>query len=112
MPDMSSPVIVGDRLFCVNNLLFCLDLKNGLKTVWRGRDVALSGYGAIIADENRLLVVGKGELLLVDANADQLTVVSRQQVFDDGAEVFSHPAIVGDRLFIRGETSLRCLKLK
>lgn len=111
-PDMSSPVIVGDRVFCVNKLLFCLDLKNELKTAWRGRDTALSGYGAIIADENRLLVVGKGELLLVDAKAEKLSIVSRQQVFDDGAEVFSHPAIVGDRLYIRGENTLRCLKLK
>ena len=38
-------------------------------------------------------------------------LINRLQVFEDRAEIYSHPALVGDRLYIRGETSIRCIKL-
>jgi outer membrane protein assembly factor BamB len=110
-PDMSSPVAVGSRVFCVHQFLDCLDVDLNLATRYRVRDSALADYGAMIADDDRLLIVGKGELLLVDARSDEFRLISRLRVFDDAAEVFSHPAIVGDRLFIRGESSLLCIGL-
>jgi hypothetical protein len=60
-----------------------------------------------------VLVIGKsGELVLVDARADRFEVVSRLRVFDEGpAELYSHPALVGDRLYIRGATSVVCVDL-
>jgi hypothetical protein len=73
---MSSPVVVGDRVFCVNRFLYCLDLTKNLAECYRQRDPALSDYGAIIADDNRLLIVGKGELLLLDSHSDQFRLVS------------------------------------
>lgn len=110
-PNMSSPVVVGSRLFCVNRIFYCLDIDNDLSLQWRHRDAALSDYASIIASRDRLLVVGSGELLLVNPNADRFQLVNRLRVFDDGAEIFSHPALVGDRLFLRGETSICCIKL-
>jgi len=111
-PDMSSPVIVGDRLFCVNRFLYCLDLTDGLQEHWRARDRTLSDYGSIIADDERLLVVGRGELLLVDVTNSSLANADRLRVFDDQLEIYSHPALVGDHLYIRGESSLRCIALR
>lgn len=110
-PDMSSPVIVGDRLFCVNRFLYCLDLADDLQEVWRARDRALADYGSIVADDERLLIIGKGALFLVDANGAGLETSERLQVFDEPLEIYSYPALVGNRLYIRGESSLKCIVL-
>ena len=34
-PQMSTPVAVGERVFCVNGRLDCFDAARGLKQVWR-----------------------------------------------------------------------------
>ncbi|TWT34532.1 outer membrane biogenesis protein BamB [Blastopirellula retiformator] len=110
-PDMSSPVVVGDKVFCVDKFLYCLDLKNDLDEMYRQRDPALGDYGAIIADQDRLLVIGNGDLLLVDAKADKFTLLSRQKFSEEKMEIFSHPALVGDRLFLRDEATIYCWSL-
>jgi outer membrane protein assembly factor BamB len=109
-PSMSTPVVVGEQLFCVDRFLYGLDLDRGLQESWRLRDPALGDYAAILADGQRLLVMGKGELLLVDPQRRQ--VVSRWKAFDETTELYSHAALVGDRLYVRGETSLKCLLLR
>ena len=111
VPDMSTPVVVGDRLFCVCQKLFCLDLQNDLKEIWSAEDSAFPDYAPIIANDERLLILGHGgELLLVDATADSFEVISRTFLFDDEttreAELYSHPALVGSTLYVRGENSL------
>lgn len=110
-PDTSTPVVVGSRVFCVHTLLWCLDLKAGLQEVWKKRDDALSKHGAIIASDKRLLVVGDGELLLIDPAADKPKILSRATAFDEKLRPYSYPALVGSKLFIRGESSLKCLDL-
>jgi outer membrane protein assembly factor BamB len=111
-PNMSSPVVVGNRLFCVKGFLYCLDLADGLKELYRQRDPAIAEYAAILADEERILVIGKGELLLLDATQDKFHLLSRLRAFDDSVEIYSYPAIVGNRLYLRGATGLKCLELE
>lgn len=108
--DMSTPVVVGQHLFCVKDFLFCLDLDSQLDEQWRIRDRALGDYAAIIASPQRLLVIGKGELLLLPADGKKL-ILARQRVFEQSVNLYSHPALVGDQLFIRGESALRCIQL-
>jgi len=110
-PDMSSPVIVGNRLFCVNRFLYCLDLSQDLEELARVRDETLGDYGAIIASDDRLLVIGDGQLLLVDAKSDDCPIISRLIFSDEKIDTFSHPALVGDRLYLRSGTELSCLPL-
>ncbi len=115
-PDMSTPVVVGRRLFCVCGRLYCLDLDNDLAVIWEGDDDAFGDYAPIIADDKHLLILGHGgELLLVDALADRFRVVDREFLFDDDAtreaELYSHPAIVGQKLFVRGEAALASFDL-
>ncbi len=112
-PDMSSPVSAAGRIFCVNGSLYCLDAVT-LQIVWTGDDPALAEYNALIADDERILVVGRGgTLLLVDAQADQFEVVSRLDVLGPPSHVqlYSHPALVGSRLYLRGEQRLVCVEL-
>lgn len=110
-PDMSSSVVVGDLAYCVNNFLYCLDVRNGLKERWRIRDKSLSAYGSIIASGDRVLVVGDGELLLFDAGGEK-NIIARQRIFEEPDRLYSFPALVGSRLFVRGESRLRCIELK
>ena len=61
----------------------------------------------------RGIVIGAGgELVLVNARSATYEVASRLRVFDDGpTDSYSHPALVGRRLYLRGETALVCLAL-
>ena len=112
-PDTHSPVVIGNRLFGVWNELYCLDLNDQLKSIWTGEDSAFYNYTALIASPTRLLAVStQGELLLIDPHADEFRVLSRLKLFDDDNGVYSHPAIVGDRLYIRSSTHLGCLSLR
>lgn len=110
-PDMSTPVVVGDRLFCVHQTLVGLDLENSLNQFWQVRDPALGDYAGMLASKTRLLIAGRGELLLVDVAAKQPEIVSRLRVFPGKPEIFSHPALVGNRLYLRGTNSLVCVLL-
>ncbi len=115
-PDTSTPVVVGNRVFCVRLDMYCLDLANGLKPIWIGEDKAFCDYSPLIASDDRVLAVGAGgELLLIDAAADEFRIVSRLKLFGDGpeqrAEVLAHPALVGTRLYFRGEKELVCVEL-
>lgn len=110
-PDTHTPVIVGDRLFGVWNSLYCLDLAAGLKPVWIGDAKTFHHYTSLIASDRRLLATGiHGELLLIDPSAGEFQVQSQFNVTDDDSGVFSHPAMVGNRLYIRTSTDLRCLQ--
>jgi hypothetical protein len=57
-----------------------------------------------------LLVIGKGELLLLRTDGGQ-QIIARQKVFGEKVNIYSHPALVGNRLFIRGESKLLCIQL-
>jgi outer membrane protein assembly factor BamB len=112
-PDTHTPVIVGDRLFGVWNELQCLDLKNGLKTLWTADATTFQNYVSMIASQDKVLIAGiHGEVLLIDALADSYRVISEIRLIDDDSGVFSHPAIVGNRLYIRGSSDIRCFVLE
>lgn len=115
-PDMSSPVVVGNRAYCVCERMFCLDLAKGLAEVWTAEDPAFCDYAALLATDDRVLVLGRGgELLLIDALSDKLQIISRQHLFDGedvrAAELYAHPALVGTRLYVRGEKEIVCVEL-
>ena len=109
-PDMSTPVVVNGRVYCVNRFLYCLDVNDNLRECWRLRDTAFGDYAAMFAAADRLLIVGNGELLLLGADGDK-TVLSRQRLFEENAPIYSHAALVGRRLYVRGESKLMCVAL-
>jgi outer membrane protein assembly factor BamB len=112
VPDASTPVLVGGKLFGCSGSLFRLDVAAKLATRWSGEDDAFSNYACLIASANRVLVVtNHGELALVDAEAEQFKIVSRLRVFPEDSQVLSHPAIVGNRLYIRDMSKLLCVDL-
>ncbi|MCD6050199.1 MAG: outer rane biosis protein BamB, partial [Verrucomicrobia bacterium] len=83
-----------------------------LKQVWHRRDDPADDYATLIADEERVLVITlRGELILLDAKGNEGAVISRLKIFEDDVEVYSHPALVGSRLFVRGGSSIVCVEL-
>lgn len=111
-PDSHTPTVSGQRLFGVWGSLFCLDLQHGLKTLWSSDDDAFTTYASIVAHGDRVLITtAGGELILIDAGASEFKPVSRVKVFDDDSGVYSHPAFLGKRIYLRGSTQIRCLSL-
>jgi ABC-type phosphate/phosphonate transport system substrate-binding protein len=111
-PTTTTPVVTCGRVFGAHPGLHCLDIRKGLKTVWHQDENALGEHATLIADEERVLVVTlSGELILLDGKADTCSIISRMRLFDDDVEVYSHPALVGQRLYARGGTSVVCVDL-
>ena len=111
-PDVNTPVIVGRRLFGCSSEFYCLDVSKGLEPIWSRTEDALGDFVTLIASKERvLLTTYRGELVLVSATARDYQVLSRLRVFGEDAEVFSHPALVDGRLYIRDNVSICCLEL-
>ena len=113
-PDTCSPVIVGDRVFATAyGEMYCLDLKNNLKTVWVKEDDIFYDHSNVIGGNGRVLVwTQSGDLLLLDAAANKFSSLSRMRPFGDGkVDSMSHPAIVGNRIYLRGPSEIACFQL-
>ena len=111
-PTTTSPVLTCGRLFGAHPGLCCLDVQQGLKPLWQREEEALGDHAALIADDERVLVITLGgELILLDGRADRCAIISRLRIFDDDLEVYSHPALVGTRLYARAGSSVVCVDL-
>jgi outer membrane protein assembly factor BamB len=112
-PDTSTPVATCGRVFGADQGLRCLEVRNGLRPVWCFEDESMADYATLIADDRRVLVITLGgELILLDAESDQCAVISRLRLFEDDVEMYSHPALVGTRLYVRAGFSVACLDLQ
>ncbi|MBW8041843.1 MAG: PhnD/SsuA/transferrin family substrate-binding protein [Planctomycetes bacterium] len=110
-PDTSTPVVINNLVFGCLGGLFCLDLNNGLKTLYSVDDDAFFDYATLIAGNDHVLIITvEGELILIEAAGYRYTLKSRLRLFEK-SEVFSHPALVGNRLYIRNTTEACCLLL-
>lgn len=112
-PDTHTPVVAGDRVFGVWNRLYCLSLKHGLKLLYDDGSQAYAGYCSAVATDSRVLIVTKrGELILLDATANDYTELGRLSVLGkDEKGVYAHPAFVGTRVYVRGSGSVVCVEL-
>jgi len=114
-PDTCSPVIVGDRVFATAyGEMYCLDLKDGMKTLWVEENDMFYDHTNVIGGNGRVLVwTNSGDLLLLDAAANKFKPLSRLRPFGDGkVDSMSHPAIVGNRLYLRGPNELACFEFE
>ena len=107
-PDIATPVEAGGLIFGLDGDLVCLDPTAGLRTCWTHTDHAYRTHGSLMATDDRLLVAAaNGELILIDVAADAYREIARLKIFDDDdAELYSHPALVGSRLYCRGDQQI------
>ncbi|MCU0916671.1 MAG: PhnD/SsuA/transferrin family substrate-binding protein [Planctomycetes bacterium] len=111
-PSTSTPVAIAGLVFGCARGLVCLDAGNGLRTLYTAEgDKALREHAAFIAGRGRVLALTVGgELILLKAARDGFTPISRLQLFT-GTEVWSHPALIGNRLYVRSMNEICCILL-
>jgi outer membrane protein assembly factor BamB len=113
-PEMATPVALGHTVYGVQDRLIALDASNGLKVVGTASSAPLATYAAVISGSTSVLAIGNnGQLLMYDGACG---LVSEAAVLEGEARgpqspVYSHPAIVGTRLFIRLSNELACVEL-
>jgi outer membrane protein assembly factor BamB len=113
-PDSCTPVMIGHRIFCsAYGELYCLDARNGLKTIWSVEDDLFQEHVNLIAGNSRVLAwtIG-GDLLLIDGQSDSYKLISHIRPIAGKVETLSHPAILKNRLFLRGNKQLVCFKIE
>ncbi|MEZ6141828.1 MAG: PQQ-binding-like beta-propeller repeat protein [Zavarzinella sp.] len=112
-PESHTPVLAGARLFGIWHRLYCLDLNNKLNEVYDSDDPAFSDYGATVATDERVLIItGKAELILLDPKADKFQPISRVKIVEDEKGLYSHPAFVGTRMYVRTSTQMMAIELQ
>lgn len=111
-PDSHSPVVAGRRVFGVSAGLWCLDLQDSLKTLWRANRPEFREYASLVATDARLLCLTlDAQVLLIDATADEYRELGRWKLGEPGDETYSHPALADERLYVRIGRKLLCLDL-
>jgi len=114
-PDTTTPVVLDGLVFGSSNAsIFCLDAKDGLKTLWSHDDDQFIDHASFIGGNGRILVMTiEGELQLVAADRGGYRLVGSHNIFGDDAdeEVWSHPALIGNRLYARGADAVVCILL-
>jgi outer membrane protein assembly factor BamB len=116
-PDTSTPVVLDGMVFGNFGALVCLDLDDGLKTLWEADDDSLADYCSLVAGRGRVLVMTQtGALHLVRADKKRFECISTLQLFADlpdaDRETWSHPALVGNRLYVRNLLGVYCFLLQ
>ena len=116
--EMSTPVAIGRHVIGIQDRLVALDAGDSLRTLTTLEEPSLATYAAVIAGPAHVLTIGNGGQLALYDIADggcslnsTTTVLPASQESDAVCPVYSHPAIVGTRLYIRGSNDLVCVDL-
>lgn len=116
-PDTSTPVVCDGRVFGSSGQLVCLDLRDGLKLRWTSDEEPFADYCTFIAGNGHVLVTAQsGKLCLLRATGDSIELCSRVDLFLDVVssqrDVWSHPALLGNRLYVRNTVAVYCFLLE
>jgi glucose dehydrogenase len=103
VPDQSTPVVVGNRLYMVTSggILSCLDTATG-SIVWKERIASDFAASPLVA-EGRIYFCDAKHKTTVIAPGDSLKVLAVNELADG---CMASPAAVGKALILRTKTSL------
>ena len=115
-PDTATPVVSDGMVLANSSGLMCLDIDNGLKTLWEVEEDDFIEYCTIISGNGHSLVTTQsGKLYLLKSNRQRFHCVATLELFDnvplEDRDVWSHPALVGNRLYIRNMLAVYCFLL-
>jgi RNA polymerase sigma factor (sigma-70 family) len=109
----SSPVVAGDLVFGFSTrkagCVFCLDARTG-RTLWvnEGR---MGGHASILSAGSVLLILtDRGRLIVLKPNPEAYEPIASYQVSDNHTD--AHPVFLGDRVLIKDDVMLRCLRIE
>jgi outer membrane protein assembly factor BamB len=108
-PAFNDPVVADGSIYGFDGRIFaCVDLATGTRRWKDGR----YGEGQVIllAEQSLLLIVSEsGEVVLLSANPGRHEELARFQALHGKA--WSHPALVGRRLYLRNAEEMVCYQL-
>jgi outer membrane protein assembly factor BamB len=109
--DGPSVVFSGDRVYhYYESALICLDAKTGKVLKEKELDEMASYASPVLAGGRLYLFAGSGATLVCDAEpAGDFAVVGKGSI-DESCD--ASPAVAGDCLFLRADTSLYCIGSK
>ena len=86
-------------------------MASGLKTAWLNDNDEFYDYTTFIAGRGKVLAITiEGELVLLKADKTKMNIISRLKLFDK-VEVWSHPALTPNAIYLRTQDKLFCLQL-
>lgn len=116
--EMATPVAIGRHVVGTQDRLVALDAGEALRTLTALEEPSLATYAAVIAGPTSVLTVGNGgRLALYDVSEDgcrlnsTTIVLPASESSEARCPIYSHPAIVGTRLYIRGSHDFVCVDL-
>lgn len=118
LPDSSTPLVLDGRVWGAGSEgAYCLDLNDGLKTLWSHEDHPFFDHTTFVGGNGRVLIITKGGMIaLMPSRPKPGDKPAWVRVFeatgDDKVEVWSHPAFVGKRMYLRSQNEIICLLLK
>ncbi|MBI3921094.1 MAG: PQQ-binding-like beta-propeller repeat protein [Armatimonadetes bacterium] len=117
-PSTTTPVLVEGLVWgSCDTGTYCLDPKEGLHAKWHSGAEAYREHTCLIAGNGRVLIcLRNGEIALLPSPSRSDTKPETLTVFpttgDFPPEVWSCPALVGNRLYLRSEDEAVCLLLR
>ncbi len=112
-PDTHTPVLVDQLVVALHHSLLVMSAETLEIEQELGHD-DLSHFGSLITDGQRrvLALTDRGSLLLFELSGGQLVLQSSlKMAVASSQHVYSHPAIVGNRLYCIIGGKLHCLEL-
>jgi outer membrane protein assembly factor BamB len=117
-PNTASPVVVDGVAWAPSEFgLVALDTRAGLRAIWKPEDPAFLQHASVIGAPGRVLVVTlEGRVCLAPARpptgfSPALRTLPVDASYADDVAVWSHPAVVGNRLYVRTNREILCLRL-
>ena len=108
VPDMSSPLLVGNRLYTIKTAkLSCLEAKTG-KVIW-SQNLKGQHLSSIVSAENRMYLFNVNGVGSVVGLGDSFNLISTNKL-DSGC--YASPAIVDKSLIVRTRTHLYRIEKK
>ena len=107
-----TPVVFEGRLFGYDfrsRRLVCLDAATGVSK-WTGPRTGKIFAALVVVGNDLLFLSDSGELHVIDPRADVYTAKKTYRVAAPET-IWSHPALVGNRLYIRDQKELVCYAL-
>ncbi len=110
---MSSPVLLGDRLFGMSHFkrgqFFCLDVRTG-EVRWTSDGRQGDNAALLRTDEILLALTTNAELIIARATSEGYDVVRSYEVAD--TPTWAHPVILENQILIKDESHLALWKLR
>ncbi|HVY69867.1 MAG TPA: PQQ-binding-like beta-propeller repeat protein [Verrucomicrobiae bacterium] len=106
LPYVSSPLFYDGRLYTIKNggLASCYDARTGVAHYQGERMGALGDYYAsCVAADGRVYATAQNGVVVVLKAGDNFEVLARNEL---GQQVMATPALINNRIYIRGEKTL------